>query len=49
MDQLHRQIAEEQKRGGTRVIKPPHALAFLDPDLPAKSRPLVPETSSTAS
>ncbi len=35
-------IAEEQRREGVRVIKPPHALGFLDPDLPEKSRPLQP-------
>jgi len=40
MQQLHEQIAEQQQREGTRVIKPPHALAFLDPSLPTKSRPL---------
>jgi fatty acid desaturase len=40
MEQLHEQIAEQQRREGTRVIKPPHALAFLDPTLPEKSRPL---------
>jgi fatty acid desaturase len=40
MKQLHEQIAEQQQREGTRVIKPPHALAFLDPTLPSKSRPL---------
>ncbi len=28
------QIVEEQKRAGVRVIKTPHALGFLDPDLP---------------
>jgi len=49
MERLHRQIAEQQKQEGTRVIKPPHALAFLDPSLPEKSRPLVPETSSAGS
>ena len=42
MQQVHEQFAEEQKRAGVRVIKPPHALGFLDPDLPEKSRPLVP-------
>ncbi len=40
MKVLHQQIAEEQRREGTRVIRPPHALAFLDPSLPEKSRPL---------
>ncbi len=34
MAELHRQIQEEQAREGTRVIRPPHPLGFLDPDLP---------------
>ena len=34
MPALHREIAEEQARQGVRVIKPPHPLGFLDPDLP---------------
>jgi fatty acid desaturase len=34
MPGLHRDIAEEQKRNGVRVIRPPHPLGFLDPDLP---------------
>ena len=42
MRDLRDRIREEQRRAGVRVIKPPHALAFLDPDLPDKSRPLVP-------
>jgi hypothetical protein len=25
---------EQQRAAGVRVIKPPHALGFLDPDLP---------------
>ncbi|MGA8481197.1 MAG: fatty acid desaturase [Chthoniobacterales bacterium] len=33
MHELHKQILEEQKKAGVRVIKPPHALGFLDPDL----------------
>jgi hypothetical protein len=49
MEQLHSQIAEQQRREGTRVIKPPHALAFLDPTLPEKSRPLTPEADSLSS
>jgi fatty acid desaturase len=48
MQSLHLQIADQQRREGTRVIKPPHALAFLDPTLPDKSRPLTPETESRA-
>jgi hypothetical protein len=31
---LRDQIVEQQRAAGVRVIKPPHALAFLDPDLP---------------
>ncbi len=42
MHQLHEQFAEEQKRAGVRVLRTPHALGFLDPDLPDKSVPLVP-------
>ena len=34
MPELHRAIAREQQAGGTRVIRPPHPLGFLDPDLP---------------
>ncbi len=36
MQALHAQIADLQKREGVRVIKPPHALGFLDPDLPPR-------------
>jgi hypothetical protein len=35
MQALRDQIVERQRAAGVRVIKPPHALAFLDPDLPA--------------
>ena len=34
MEQLHEEIAEAQRREGVRVITPPHALGFLDPNLP---------------
>ncbi|MDB5353984.1 MAG: fatty acid desaturase [Phycisphaerales bacterium] len=34
MKELHRQIAPQQEEAGVRVIRPPHALGFLDPDLP---------------
>ena len=34
MQALRDQIVEQQRAAGVRVIKPPHALAFLDPDLP---------------
>jgi fatty acid desaturase len=40
MKQFHEIIAEEQQREGVRVIRPPHALGFLDPDLPEQRRPL---------
>jgi fatty acid desaturase len=36
---LHRQIQELQREAGVRVIKPPHALGFLDPDLPPRRQP----------
>jgi len=35
MHRLHDQIVELQRAAGVRVIKPPHALGFLDPDMPA--------------
>jgi fatty acid desaturase len=37
MVRLHEQIADLQKKEGVRVIKPPHALGFLDPDLPPRT------------
>jgi fatty acid desaturase len=36
MQQFHEQIIQDQQREGVRVIKPPHALGFLDPDLPPR-------------
>ena len=48
MVDLHNQIREQQRKAGVRVIKPPHALGFLDPDLPDKSRPLTPPSEATA-
>jgi fatty acid desaturase len=36
MKELREQVKEQQQAAGTRVIKPPHALGFLDPDLPAR-------------
>jgi len=33
MQAFHDQIVEAQRAAGVRVIKPPHALGFLDPDL----------------
>jgi fatty acid desaturase len=41
MHAFHEQIREQQRAAGVRVINPPHMLGFLDPDLPAKSRPMV--------
>jgi len=39
MHELHEQIKDRQEEEGVRVIRPPHALGFLDPDLPhAESR-----------
>ena len=40
MKELRDQIEEEQREVGVRVIKPPHAFGFLDPDV--VDRPLVP-------
>ena len=40
MPELHREIEVEQKREGTRVIRPPHALGFFDPDLPPLGKPV---------
>jgi hypothetical protein len=34
MQRFHEEIAERQRQEGVRVITPPHALGFLDPDLP---------------
>jgi fatty acid desaturase len=42
MRELHEQIKGQQRRAGVRVITPPHALGFLDPTLPDKSRPAEP-------
>ncbi|MDP9290849.1 MAG: fatty acid desaturase [Verrucomicrobiota bacterium] len=36
MKALREKILDQQRRAGTRVIKPPHALGFMDPDLPAR-------------
>ena len=44
MHELHEQIREEQIKAGVRVIKPPHALGFLDSDLP-KRVPAIHHTS----
>jgi fatty acid desaturase len=37
MKELRDQLLPDQRAAGTRVIKPPHALGFLDPDLPARN------------
>jgi hypothetical protein len=34
MQAFRDQIVGQQRAAGVRVIKPPHALGFLDPDLP---------------
>ena len=36
MKKLHHEIKGQQRAAGVRVIKPPHALGFLDPDLPRR-------------
>src|SRR5205823_13434190 len=35
---LRDQIVDQQRAAGMRVIKPPHALGFLDPNLPPHQR-----------
>jgi hypothetical protein len=35
MQALRDQLREQQRAAGVRVIKLPHALGFLDPDLPS--------------
>jgi fatty acid desaturase len=51
MEAFRDQIAEQQRAAGVRVIKPPHALGFLDPDLPkfGKNRPHAAEQINPAS
>ena len=39
MQAFRDQIAEQQRAAGVRVIKPPHALGFLDPNLPLRTPP----------
>ena len=48
MKQLHAEIAEKQRAANVRVIKPPHALGFLDPDLPARQTTLTQPVESPA-
>jgi hypothetical protein len=43
MKEFQRQIAADQAAAGVRVIKPPHILGFLDPDLPETSRSVMAE------
>ena len=43
MKEFQRQIAADQEAAGVRVIKPPHLLGFLDPDLPETSRSVMAE------
>jgi len=38
MEALHDHIIEQQRSAGVRVIKVPHALGFLDPDLPPRGQ-----------
>jgi len=38
MMELHKQISQEQKQRGVRVIAPPHAFGFLDPQIRALHR-----------
>ncbi len=45
MHEFHVKIADEQRKAGVRVIQPPHALGFFDPNLPEKSRPLMPDVT----
>ena len=43
MKEFQRQIGAQQEAAGVRVIKPPHALGFLDRSLPEKSRSVMAE------
>jgi len=38
MKRLHAELADKQREARVRVIKPPHALGFLDPDLPKRKK-----------
>jgi len=38
IEALRDQIVDQQRAAGVRVIKPPHALGFLDPDLPPRKQ-----------
>jgi len=49
MKELREQIKEQHREAGTRVIKPPHALGFLDPDLPARKSVVTPSAATATS
>jgi len=49
MKELREQIKEQQREAETRVIKPPHALGFLDPDLPARKSVATPSAATATS
>jgi hypothetical protein len=38
MQAFRDQIVEQQRAAGVRVIKPPHALGFFDPNLPLHTK-----------
>ena len=48
MEAFRDQIREQQRAAGVRVIKPPHALGFLDPDLPKLGKHQAPPVESKA-
>jgi fatty acid desaturase len=52
MEAFRDQILEQQRIAGVRVIRPRHALGFLDPDLRSArrlgSRPIEPESEGNA-
>ena len=53
MEAFRDQILEQQRVAGVRVIRSPHALGFLDPDLRSArrlgSRPMEAESETNAS
>jgi len=48
MEKLHEQIREEQIKAGVHVIKPPHALGFLDSNQPKPSEEVETQEAPTA-
>jgi fatty acid desaturase len=48
MDQLHEQIRQEQIKAGVHVIKPPHALGFLDSNQPKPNAEVETQEAPTA-